>query len=202
MAYEKDSENSLELYNQFLLNVGEKKTIQKFVESIIKRKGKAVLLDVGCGNAGALAELKKTYGNKIEVCGIDAENVNSRESNSKTDVKSKIDVFVKGDFLEKELPQKNDLVFSFRALHEAGDIEKIVSKIEQSLAPLGKAVLLIRVRTENKALEGNMQEEDEDFIVKLAKKGKLGKSRAKVVAAFDENQEFITGVVLKLERQT
>ena len=193
MAYEKDTGNSLEMYNKFLSNVGEKKTLQQLVESIIKRKGKAVVLDVGCGNAGALAELKKIYNSKIEVRGIDLEGLDADE-------KSKVDVFVGGDFLEKKLPQKNDLVFSFRSLHEVGEIEKIVSKIEQSLAPLGKAVLLIRVRDENGALEGEVQEDDEEFIVKLAKKGKMGKSNAKIVAAFDENRKFITGVVLKLEK--
>ena len=193
MPYEKEASNSLEFYNKFLSNVGEKKTLQQLVESIIKRKGKAVVLDIGCGDAGALAELKKIYGDKIEVRGIDSEDLDA-------DKKIKVDVFVKGDFLDKELPQKNDLVFSFRALHESGELEISVEKIEKSLAPLGKAVLLIRIRDENGALEGNMQEEDEEFIVKSAKKGKLGKSSVKIVAAFDEKREFITGVVLKLER--
>jgi len=190
MAYGKDSVNLLELYNKFLENVGEKKTLQQLVESAIKRKGKAVVLDVGCGNAGALHELKKRYGAGVETRGIDMEQTEQA-----------IDLFVKGDFLKAELPQKNDLVFSFRTLHEAGETEKIVSKIEQSLAPLGKAVLLIRVRDENGALEGEMKESDEEFIVKLARKARLGKSRAKIIAAFDEKREFITGVVLKLERQ-
>ena len=193
MAYKKDASNLLQIYNEFLANVGEKKTLQQLVESIIKRKGKVVVLDVGSGNAGALAELKTQYANKIEVRGIDLEDLDSEK-------KSKIDVFVNGDFLDVELPQKNDIVFSFRTLHEVGEIEKIVSKIEQSLAPLGKAVLLIRVRDENGALEGEVQEDDGEFIVKLAKKGKMGKSNAKIVAAFDENRKFITGVVLKLEK--
>ena len=192
MAYAKDRDNSVESYNGFLSNVGERKTLQQFIDSVIKRKGKAVVLDVGCGNAGALMELKKLYGAKVEVRGIDLEQAESKES--------KIDVFVQGDFLGKELPQKNDLVFSFRALHETGDIETAVEKIEKSLAPLGKAVLLVRVRDENGALEGKMSEDDEEFLMKLGKGGKLGKSRAKVIAALDEKQENISGVVIRLEK--
>ena len=132
MEYSKDRSNTLELYNTFLSNVGEKKTLQQLIDSIIKRKGKAVVLDLGCGNAGALNDLKKLYGARVSVKGIDLEKP---EFN--------IDEFVQGNFLEAKLPQKNDLVFSFRALHESGEIEKMVSRTEQSLAPLGKALLVI-----------------------------------------------------------
>jgi len=190
MEYSKDRSNTLELYNTFLSNVGEKKTLQQLIDSIIKRKGKAVVLDLGCGNAGALNDLKKLYGARVSVKGIDLEKP---EFN--------IDEFVQGNFLEAKLPQKNDLVFSFRALHESGEIEKMVSRTEQSLAPLGKALLVIRIADDKGIFEGQITEQDMEFLVKISRKKSIGNSKASGKAAGSPEGEHITGIVLVLERK-
>ena len=166
-----DRENSLESYNIYLKNSGFNKTLEELVESIAKRKVTPVVLDIGCGNAGALNELKKLFGGKVIVKGIDL-----------MPAEKKIDEFIQGSIIEEPLPRENDLVVSFRVLHEVGNIEKALSKIAECLAPLGKAVLSIRCQ----GFEGNkvkflgrMTNQDLEFLQKITKKKRFNGVKVK-----------------------
>lgn len=128
-----DTHNSLEQYEGFFKNMGFKETIKGLVHDKVLKHGRAVVLDLGCGDAGFLHDLKKIFGEKVETIGVDL-----------LVPEKKPDRAVPGDALEAELPSNADFVFSFRALHEIGAPEKIVEKVYNCLAPGGKAFLSFR----------------------------------------------------------
>lgn len=153
-----DRSNSLQKYDFFLKNMQAKTTIEKEVENVIQRKSIARILDLGCGQAGALKELKQKFGEKVFVAGIDLV---------KTDG---LDEFVQGDAVFVDFPQNIDLIFSFRAMHEFRPLEKVFEKICGSLCTGGKAFLSVRCQqftSQGLFFHGNMTGQDLDFLKKI-----------------------------------
>lgn len=128
-----DVNNSLEEYEKFYKNMGFSESIKELVHEKITAQGRAVVMDIGCGNAGFLLDLKEIFKEKVETIGVDL-----------LVPMKKPDKVVAGDVLDLELPKNVDFVFSFRALHEIGEPQKITEKIYASLAPKGRAFLSFR----------------------------------------------------------
>ena len=126
-------ENSLEQYNSFFQNMGFKEKIEDLIEKRLKDKVFVKIMDLGCGNGGFLADLKKKFGEQIHTIGVDLLAPEKPPDES-----------VLGDALEAEFPKEIDFVFSFRTLHEIGEPEKIVEKTQNALAEGGKAFLSFR----------------------------------------------------------
>ena len=125
--------NSLGQYNSFFKNMGFSEPIETLIESRLKGKVFVRVLDIGCGNGGFLSGLKKMFGECVHTIGVD---LLAPEKES--------DQPVIGDALEVEWPKEVDFIFSFRALHEIGEPEKIIKKAYGSLASGGKAFLSFR----------------------------------------------------------
>lgn len=130
-------DNDLSAYNQFLHNLGENKTLLEIVRTILQRKKSCRILDVGCGNANALHELKQHAGAGVHTIGIDLLPLEHA---------SYVDAFIQGDVHESPIPGECDLILSFRALHEMGDLSTLLLRFAAALAPAGRAYLWIRMR--------------------------------------------------------
>ena len=129
-----ETENSLEQYNSFFKNMGFKETIDELIEKRLKDEKVFVrIMDIGCGDGGFLADLKKKFDEEIHTIGLDLMAA-----------EKKPDTMIIGDAAEIDFPKELDFVFSFRSLHEIGEPEKIVEKIYESLAKGGKAFLSFR----------------------------------------------------------
>ena len=126
-------ENSLAQYNSFYRNMGFSGGIEELIEKRLKEKVFIRVMDLGCGNAGFLHDLKRRFGESVHTIGVDLLAPEKAP-----------DETVLGDALEVPFPKELDFVFSFRALHEIGGPEKIVEKVFQSLAKGGKAFLSFR----------------------------------------------------------
>ncbi len=126
-------ENSLERYNSFFRNMGFKETIEEMVEKRLEDRVFVTVMDIGCGNGGFLADLKKRFDEEVHTMGVDLLAAEKMP-----------DKMVIGDALEAEFPFEVDFVFSFRSLHEIGAPEKMVEKIYSSLTSGGKAFLSFR----------------------------------------------------------
>lgn len=190
-----DRGNSLQKYDFFLKNIGAEKTLSQMIGEIIAEKGNARVLDIGCGEAGALKELKKIFGKKIIVCGIDALPTEG------------LDWFFQGDAVKKDFPDKCDLVVSFRALHEIAHLKKILKKIEACLAAGGQAILSIRMQQElggKTFFYGNLGKKDLAFLLALEKKGVFGKLKALVLPVETKTHSgktIIAGITVFLSGQ-
>ncbi len=155
-------DHTLSLYNQFLENLGEKQTLEDLVARILVRKKTVRILDVGCGNGNALAELKQLFGEKVYTLGIDL---------IPPDTKENVDEFLEGDIHEVPIPHECDLILSFRALHEMGNLSKLIPKLARSLAHGGRAYLWIRMREANEGTPvfvGEMNKDEENALHALA----------------------------------
>ena len=128
-----DVENSLESYNSFYKNMGFKDSIEELIEKKLKEKVFVRIMDLGCGNAGFLSDLKKKFRESIHTIGIDLLAADKKP-----------DEMIMGDALHSGFPKDIDFIFSFRTLHEVGEPEKIVEKVYASLADKGKAFLSFR----------------------------------------------------------
>jgi ubiquinone/menaquinone biosynthesis C-methylase UbiE len=188
-----DNHNSLELYEGFFKNMGLKKTIKDMITEKIEGKGKVKVMDIGSGDCGFLHDLKKIFGEKIETIGIDL-----------LVPEKKPDKIIPGDALEIDFPQNIDFVFSFRALHEIGEPEKIVKKVYNCLAKNGKAFLSFR--TADLYFGGNgigeIGEKEIKQLQKMVKNGRLGGFNVKgfeVIVANDK-ESIVAGVNIFLEK--
>jgi ubiquinone/menaquinone biosynthesis C-methylase UbiE len=192
-----DISNSLEKYDSFLSNLGEEKTLEEMIGKLLQFKRKMRILDIGCGNAGALKELKKKFGKRIETIGMDLVPFPTLNA----------DHGIIGNALEKKLPNNCDLVFSFRTLHEIGSSEVMVKEICRILAPEGTALLAFRLRTfSNGVLEwiGEMEEADEYFLFRIAEDGKLGNCTVFGRIVFEnlsDSTKTPTGIFLKIKKE-
>lgn len=158
-------DNSLEQYNYFLQTMGEKKSLEEIVSKIIIEKEKCRILDLGCGNAQALLEIKEKFSETVFTAGIDL-----------IPAKTKIDVFIEGNIHEVIFPKEMDIIISFRALHEMGFVEKIIPKITQSLSSGGRAYLWLRIReviTGESLFTGEMNEKEEAYLLQLSSQREL-----------------------------
>lgn len=183
-----DRANSLQKYGFFLKNMGLEQNLQELVQDIIQEKGHAKILDIGCGEAGALKELKTLFGKQITIIGIDALPV--------TD----LDEFVQGDAVKAVFPKNCDLILSFRALHEIAHIETVFGKISESLAAGGRAFLSIRCQQEVGGkifFHGNLLKKDLVFLERVEKKEEFQKMEALVLKIMEngwQKKEFIAGI--------
>jgi trans-aconitate methyltransferase len=153
-------DHALNDYNTFLSHLGETKTLPQLVEEVLARKKQCRVFDIGCGNGQALAELKMQFGKRVHVAGIDL-----------IPCTSKLDEFMQGDAVEWDWPRHEDLIVSFRAAHEMGNLSKILTKILANLTPGGKAFIWVRIKenvTGKPKYLGEMTVEEEAFLQKLA----------------------------------
>jgi SAM-dependent methyltransferase len=159
--------HSLEQYNQFLENLGEKQSLEKIVEQIIQRKRLCKILDVGCGNANALKTLKKMFEERIHTIGMDLLPPETREG---------LDEFIEGDVHTIPIPTHCDLILSFRALHEMGNLHSLIPKIAHSLDKGGRGYLWLRMLEmvgQKPLFVGEMNKKEEKALVELGVKKEI-----------------------------
>ncbi|VVB99723.1 Methyltransferase domain protein [uncultured archaeon] len=191
-----DAQNSLQSYNSYFRNMGFSGTIEELVKERLAKKSPVLILDIGCGNAGFLHGLKEIFGPKIRTIGIDL---------IEPPMENQPDEMFMGDAAETKFPEKIDFVFSFRALHEIGEPEKIVEKAYNCLAPGGKAFLSFRtmdLSTGQKGLE-EIREKEIKSLLKMVRSRRLKGFRVEgfEVSVKDENGKKLTaGVNVFLEK--
>lgn len=177
-----DRSNSIEKYDFFLKNMGAKTTLEKEVENALKRKQAIRVLDIGCGEAGALWGLKKKFGKKVHTIGIDlldAEN---------------LDEFIKGNAAKVDFPKDIDLAVSFRAMHMLHPLRKVFEGACKSLAPHGNAFFSVRCQQivgERLLFHGNLDATDLGFLKQVAKEGKLCGAKVKAVEVKEPKEVMI-----------
>ncbi len=150
--------HTLREYNAFLWNLGEKKSLTKLASEYVKRKGSCRILDVGCGNAEALREVKQHVGSVVHTMGIDLLPLNDSHM---------LDEFIQGDVHGVPFPSDCDIIVSFRALHEMDHFATLFPTIANALAPGGRAYLWIRMREENEgsvSFVGEMNAREEKYV--------------------------------------
>ncbi len=130
-------DHSLELYDQFLQNLGENQTLEQLVQRVLRRKEVCRILDVGCGNANALQKLKELFGKRIHTMGIDL---------LPPVVQKGLDQFIEGDVHTQTFPERCDLIVSFRSIHQMGGIRTLVPVVARALEKGGRAYCWIRMR--------------------------------------------------------
>ena len=160
----KHRDNTLQSYDFFLENLG-LESLEEFIDHKFPEGRQVNVLDIGCGNAGALGELKAKLGKRVHCMGLDF-----------VDFQAGVDEKIIGNALEIELP-KADFIISFRALHEIGHVKEMLQKIAQALLAQGKAVLSIRAMAlvnGKLELEESMRHEDVQYLKELAVREKLG----------------------------
>ena len=163
---------SLKKYNSFLSNSGINETVESFINEQFKEKKflekKEIkktlkIMDLGCGSAFALKEIKAIFKKKVEIIGLDLKEFPKENSDKQ----------IISDFNSANLSRFNekiDLIFSFRSFHLFGNNEDAIKKILSLLAFHGKAILLIRiteVRDGEISFAGNQSNEDIEFLMKL-----------------------------------
>ena len=157
-------ENSLEQYNSFFRNMGFKERIEDLVEKRLEENVFVKIMDLGCGDGGFLAELKKIFGDSIHTIGVDILACHKAP-----------DEMITGDALHVTFPPDLDFVFSFRSMHEIGEPEKMIEKIHSSLAKGGKAFLSIRTMDMYVGGKGiaEIGEKEIKALQKMVRSGKL-----------------------------
>ena len=137
-VYERD--NTLALYDSYLSRIEPSFTLVKLVEAALRRRTPARVLDIGCGDAGALGTLRTRFGRSICALGIDLV----------PPPEGRLDEFVTGDAAAAGLPSDCDLILSFRALHEVGRPLEMIEQVRGALTPGGRAILSIRTMDTNR----------------------------------------------------
>lgn len=189
-----ENENSLEQYASFFRNMGFKETIEELIRKKLEEKVFVRVMDLGCGNGGFLAALKKEFDEQVHTIGIDLMAAEKHP-----------DEMVIGDALEVLFPKEIDFVFSFRSLHEIGEPEKIVEKVYDSLAKNGKAFLSFRTMDLYAGGKGlaEIGEKELKQLTQMVRKGKLNSLKIKgfEVSVKDEKGKAHTaGVNIFLEK--
>ncbi len=159
-----------------------------------EKKEKIKILDIGCGNAGFLKNVKEILGKKVFTIGLDL-----------VDFDQKVDEKILGDAVYIPWPDNCDLIVSFRTLHEIGETEQIVKKVIESLSNEGIAVLSIRIQEiqqNNLEYLGLMTKKDTDFLIQIGKKGFFEKAKIESVESYKEKNEkkFLTGITILIEK--
>ena len=203
MAYMEDigdNRNSLALYDGFLANLGLGNNLEGLIRETLQTQAVCRVLDIGAGNAGALTELKKKFGQRVQVIGLDLFAPSGP-----------VDEFLVGDANSLEWPKDCNLVISFRAMHEMGRTEHLLRKTAATLAPGGLAVLSIRAQYEAKNAifpQGKLHEEDLDFLRRFEEQNQW-RGRQVLVTAFIEKTrppttpaEFVSGYLVLLRNET
>lgn len=131
-----DNANSLSRYDAFLQNLGIEQNLVQLVHERLEYHSVCRILDIGCGDGGALFELKKAFQSRVHTIGIDLRPASFV-----------LDEFIHANARDIPFPSKLSLILSFRALHEIGQIEKVLHKISQAMDSESLAILSIRSRT-------------------------------------------------------
>jgi len=187
-------ENSLEQYNLFFKNMGFEQSIEQLIEDRLKGNVFVKVLDLGCGNGGFLADLRKKFGEQVHTIGADL-----------LDAEKHPDEMIIGDALESSFPKEIDFVFSFRTLHEVGEPEKIVEKVYDSLAEGGKAYLSFRTLDMYSPEKGlaEIQEKEIKQLQEMVRSRKLKSFSVngfEVTVKDDAGKKHIAGVNVFLEK--
>ena len=187
-------ENSLDSYNSFYRNMGFSEPIEKLVEKRLEDRVFVRVLDIGCGNGGFLADLKKIFDEHIHTIGADLLAPEHAP-----------DQLVLGDALEAEFPKDLDFVFSFRSLHEIGGPQKMVEKIYASLADGGRAYLSFRTMDLYMGGKGiaEITSKDTKALQKMVRSRKLGSFKVEgfeVTVNGPEGGKHTAGVNVFLKR--
>ena len=134
----------------------------KEVRGIIESRGKARVLEVGCGTGQALADLKEEFGGKVEVSGIGLSNLKSRSDAGKL-----VDSYYVGAFETYPFPRRPtyDLIFSrYGSTAFPTNLQRNIAKAAVLLREGGKAFLHVRIDLEdargnqvNKTISGEME---------------------------------------------
>ena len=191
-----DVSNSLAVYDSFLQNLGEEKKLEDWILELLKKKKHIRMLDIGCGKAGALFELKKKFGKKIETIGLDLVAFPKKNA----------DQSIAGNALEEPFPKNCGLILSFRVLHEIGHANQMVLKICDALAKNGVALLAFRLRVllpNELEWAGEMSQTDEQFLVSIAEQKTWNGCRVFGRMAWEENstgRKTATGIFLKIRK--
>lgn len=157
-----DMQQSLAEYDRILDQIAKGSTIKALAEEVLQKKKCARILDLGCGSGKAMAELKKLFGERVFCVGVDLVEPESNQ----------FDLFLQGDAVEMDLPENIDILFSFRALHEVGETERVFQKICACLADGGRAFLSVRLWFavgEEHRWHANMDEQGFRFLEKISK---------------------------------
>src|SRR5207249_8649920 len=123
----KERENDLARYDAYLSNMRANSSLTGLVREVLDHQPLARVLDVGCGDAGALCALAEQFPGRVDAMGLDLVPPDAPGVRP-----------LAGDALRTPLPEECDLVLSFRALHEIGQIDTIVPKVARALAPRGR----------------------------------------------------------------
>ncbi|MBU0635666.1 class I SAM-dependent methyltransferase [Candidatus Micrarchaeota archaeon] len=192
-----DVNNSLSTYNKFLHNIGVESSLEEIVLQIIKRKKKVRILDIGCGNAGVLCDLKNLFKDRVETIGMDLIAFSPQNA----------DRSIIGNALQKRFPAQCDLVFSFRSLHEIGLASILVSKVCNGLAPKGMAFLAFRLHSiVNDKVEwsGAMHEKDEQFLFDISQLKSFQRCKVSGKLSREElssGEKVVTGILIKITKE-
>ncbi|MBI4210330.1 MAG: class I SAM-dependent methyltransferase [Candidatus Diapherotrites archaeon] len=160
-----DAGNSIDSYNSFCRNMGIGSGIEAMIGERLEEKVFVKVMDIGCGDCGFLGELKKMFGEHVHTIGVDLlAPLNGP------------DHMVIGDALEAAFPREVDFVFSFRAMHEIGEPEKMVKKVYACLAPGGRAFLSFRTMDLHAGVQGmgEIGEKEVKALRKMVRSRKLG----------------------------
>ncbi len=156
-------DHSLETYTQFLHRAGETQRMEQLVQRVLRRKETCCVLDIGCGNANALRTLNELFGKRVHTVGVDLVPPAEKKG---------VDVFLEGDAHNLEWGEAFDLIFSFRVLHQMGELVHILTKIGKSLSPGGRAYVWIRMREPSGngtfRFVGEMNEEEERGLLRFS----------------------------------
>lgn len=166
----KDRENSLELYEKFMSNIEPGFSLEKIVVDLTKKRKCVRVFEIGCGNGGALRDIRKKFGNSVYAEALDLVPADFEA----------VDRMIIGNALDEPFPQGSDLIISFRTLHEAGNAEKIVQKVVDSLAKGGMAILSFRIMEmtpQGSKYHGKITDNDVKFLKKISEDGKFASAK-------------------------
>jgi SAM-dependent methyltransferase len=128
------------------------------IEKLLMTKKKIKILEIGCGYGRALLELKKMFGNQIEIHGINAEKRWDRKLSRKFGISEKI--FTNKD-IDKNLPKIHimdagkkthfksnsfDYIYSWATMQYVVDKAKLLEEVNRLLTDKGIARIEIQER--------------------------------------------------------
>ncbi|MCD6434503.1 MAG: class I SAM-dependent methyltransferase [Candidatus Diapherotrites archaeon] len=113
--------------------------ITKHISDIIARKGKAKILDIGCGTGRAIAEIGKMFRGKVKIIGLTARRLPEHKETERYVDRIKI-----ASFELFETNERFDLIISvFGGIYYSIAQLESLRKIAQLLAPQGIAIFNI-----------------------------------------------------------